>query len=57
MVNFTMCVVAAAATVFAQTYAAVNLTVDLGYGIYRGYHNDTTALNVWKGCGSWIDPS
>ncbi|KAH8892416.1 alpha/beta-hydrolase [Thozetella sp. PMI_491] len=44
-----MCIVAVAATAFAQTCAAVNLTIDLGYGIYRGYHNDTTGLNVWKG--------
>lgn len=26
-----------------------NLDIDLGYGIYRGYHNDSTNLNIWKG--------
>jgi len=33
----------------APTGAISDLTVDLGYGIYRGVHNDTTNLNVWKG--------
>jgi len=27
----------------------INLDVDLGYGIYRGFHNDSTSLNIWKG--------
>jgi hypothetical protein len=26
-----------------------NLTVDVGYAVYKGVHNDTTKLNVWKG--------
>ncbi|OJD30021.1 carboxylesterase type b [Diplodia corticola] len=25
------------------------LKVDLGYGIYQGYHNSTSQLNIWKG--------
>ena len=33
----------------APTGAIADLTVDLGYGSYRGVHNDTTNLNVWKG--------
>ncbi|KAF1926629.1 alpha/beta-hydrolase [Didymella exigua CBS 183.55] len=28
---------------------AEDLAVDLGYGVYRGAHNFTTQLNVWKG--------
>jgi hypothetical protein len=28
---------------------ASNLTVDLGYAIYIGAHNNVTGLNVWKG--------
>lgn len=28
---------------------ALNLTVDLGYGIYNGVYNSTTDLNIWKG--------
>lgn len=26
-----------------------SLTVDVGYAKYEGYHNETTALNYWKG--------
>jgi hypothetical protein len=26
-----------------------SLVVDLGYAMYRGYHNATTGLNYWKG--------
>lgn len=26
------------------------LTVDLGYGVYKGSANSSTALNTWKGC-------
>jgi hypothetical protein len=26
-----------------------NLQVDLGYGVYQGYHNATADLNEWKG--------
>ncbi|KAL2111725.1 hypothetical protein VUR80DRAFT_9446 [Thermomyces stellatus] len=26
-----------------------SLDVDLGYGIYRGYHNDSTGLDAWRG--------
>jgi len=39
------------ATVLAPSpaLAGTNLTVDLGYGVYRGYQNGTTGLNVWKG--------
>jgi len=29
--------------------ATPNLTVDLGYGVYKGVHNTSTNLNVWKG--------
>lgn len=29
--------------------AADGLKVDLGYGIYHGYHNSTSELNTWKG--------
>ena len=25
------------------------LTVDLGYGVYQGYKNSTSGLNIWKG--------
>ena len=25
------------------------LTVDLGYGLYQGYNNVTSGLNIWKG--------
>lgn len=33
---------------FARRQAS-NLTVDLDYGLYQGYRNETTGLNVWKG--------
>ena len=26
-----------------------DLIVDLGYGVYRGAHNSTTHLDIWKG--------
>jgi hypothetical protein len=26
------------------------LTVDLGYGVYRGYANASTNINTWRGC-------
>lgn len=26
-----------------------SLTVDLGYGIYKGFYNSTTDLKIWKG--------
>ncbi|KAB2568651.1 Para-nitrobenzyl esterase, partial [Lasiodiplodia theobromae] len=29
--------------------AADGLKVDLGYGVYEGYHSSTTDLNVWQG--------
>jgi hypothetical protein len=25
------------------------LTIDLGYGVYRGYANASTGLNTWRG--------
>lgn len=28
---------------------ALNLTVDLGYGIYKGSYNSASDLNIWKG--------
>ncbi|KAF2651659.1 alpha/beta-hydrolase [Lophiostoma macrostomum CBS 122681] len=37
---------------FVGAYAsrlASNLTVDLGYSIYKGVYNETTGLGVWKG--------
>jgi hypothetical protein len=33
------------------------LTVDLGYGIYQGYNNVTSGLNIWKGYASSIPSS
>ncbi|KAH7348201.1 Alpha/Beta hydrolase protein [Pyrenochaeta sp. MPI-SDFR-AT-0127] len=27
----------------------LNLTVDLGYGVYKGFRNSTTDLNIWRG--------
>ena len=27
-----------------------HLTIDLGYGVYRGYANATTDINTWRGC-------
>lgn len=31
------------------TTNGASLKVDLGYGIYEGYNNATTGLNVWRG--------
>lgn len=28
---------------------ALNLTVDLGYGIYKGSYTSASDLNIWKG--------
>ncbi|OAA59585.1 Carboxylesterase, type B [Niveomyces insectorum RCEF 264] len=33
----------------ASTNADDSLIINLGYGIYQGYHNESTRLNVWKG--------
>jgi hypothetical protein len=44
--------VATSSLLFAGAYASrltSNLTVDLGYSIYKGVHNETTGLDVWKG--------
>ncbi len=29
--------------------AGHDLAIDLGYGIYEGYYNATSGLNIWKG--------
>jgi len=34
----------------AESEYGHGLTVDLGYGIYQGYNNATSGLNIWKGC-------
>lgn len=36
--------------------AADGLKVDLGYGIYEGYHSSTTDLNVWQGWVTCVPP-
>jgi hypothetical protein len=28
---------------------ASELMVDLGYGVYKGFYNSTTDLNIWRG--------
>ena len=30
-------------------YGGSSLTVDLGYGVYKGVSNSSTGLNTWKG--------
>lgn len=32
-----------------KTTSSDHLVVDLGYEIYKGYHNQTSKLNIWKG--------
>lgn len=36
-------------TCLGLTAGRSGLTVDLGYAVYEGYHDDTYDLNVWKG--------
>lgn len=31
--------------------------VDIGYGIYQGYYNDTSQLNIYKGFANFSIPS
>jgi hypothetical protein len=28
--------------------------VDIGYAIYQGYYNDTSQLNIYKGCRFYV---
>jgi len=32
-----------------RAVTSLNLTVDLGYGLYNGYHNTSANLNIWRG--------
>jgi len=32
-----------------SSVTGTGLTVDLGYGLYQGYNNATSGLNIWKG--------
>ncbi|RYN56074.1 hypothetical protein AA0117_g13280 [Alternaria alternata] len=43
------CLLTAPQVLPASLPHTLELAVDLGYGVYRGVHNDTTRLNVWKG--------
>lgn len=33
----------------APSASSNSLVVDLGYGVYEGYYNDTSKLNIYKG--------
>jgi len=33
----------------ASSTSSNSLIVDLGYGVYEGYYNDTSKLNIYKG--------
>jgi hypothetical protein len=33
----------------ASSTSSTSLIVDLGYGVYEGYYNDTSKLNIYKG--------
>lgn len=33
----------------APSTSSNSLVVDLGYGVYEGYYNDTSKLNIYKG--------
>lgn len=44
----------------APSAKAQNLTVDLGYEVYRGAYDSTTQLDIWRGyvklgCNGYID--
>lgn len=36
---------------FEQSYVqkVSNLSIDVDYAVYEGYHNSTSGLNIWKG--------